>query len=61
MCSLSNFHRFILDHAEDTYSKTEQVDNNEILVRIMDTCDKEGKDPERSNRFSIKKKKKKEK
>ena len=32
---------------EDTYSKPEQVDNQDILVRIMDTCDKEGKDPER--------------
>lgn len=32
---------------EDTYSKPEHVDNQEILVRIMDTCDKEGKDPER--------------
>nr|CAG4647419.1 EOG090X0DZ9 [Megafenestra aurita] len=33
--------------SEDTYSKPEQVDNQDILVRIMDTCDKEGKDPER--------------
>lgn len=34
-------------YEEDTYSKTEHVDNQDILVRIMDTCDKEGKDPER--------------
>nr|CAG4651344.1 EOG090X0DZ9 [Simocephalus serrulatus] len=42
--------RFINEYdpeLEDTYSKPEQVDNQDILVRIMDTCDKEGKDPER--------------
>ncbi|XP_046650846.1 ras-like protein family member 12 isoform X1 [Daphnia pulicaria] len=42
--------RFINEYdpeLEDTYSKPEHVDNQDILVRIMDTCDKEGKDPER--------------
>jgi len=42
--------RFINEYdpdLEDTYSKQVQVDNQEIVVRIMDTCDKEGKDPER--------------
>nr|CAG4644320.1 EOG090X0DZ9 [Lepidurus arcticus] len=42
--------RFINEYdpdLEDTYNKHEVVDNQGVLVRIMDTCDKEGKDPER--------------
>lgn len=32
---------------EDIYTKHECIENQDITVKIMDTCDKEGSDPER--------------
>ncbi|XP_076354824.1 ras-like protein family member 12 isoform X1 [Tachypleus tridentatus] len=42
--------RFISEYdpdLEDTYSKVEIFDQQEVIVRLMDTCDKEGKEPDR--------------
>ncbi|XP_013389909.1 ras-like protein family member 12 [Lingula anatina] len=47
--------RYIMEYdpyMEDTYTKHECIDAQEIIVRIMDTYDREGSDPERYLRWA---------